>query len=86
MLLVTWRVAVRSAPTRLRYVDTDLIGTAEAAEILGVHRSSVRLFVGWGWLDPVAKGRGARGAFVFRRADVDRLRDERASARYQSVT
>lgn len=64
---------------------TDLIGTAEAARLLGnMSHRTVHRYVDSGDLTPalVAPG-GIKGAYLFHRADVEQLRaarDAKASA------
>lgn len=65
----------------------DLVTGVEAAEILGVDQSTVsrwsdeRLQPEARKLTPYARLRGERGYKLFRRADVERLRDELAEAK-----
>ncbi|MHC9561328.1 helix-turn-helix transcriptional regulator [Corynebacterium diphtheriae] len=54
----------------------DLVGTAEAARILGVSRGSVNNFVKKGLLTPQAR-LGKRGTFAFQVQDVHDLREDR---------
>lgn len=64
----------------------DLVTGVEAAEILGVDQSTVsrwsdeRLSAEHRKLTPVGRLRGERGYKLFRRADVEKLRDEMAKA------
>lgn len=58
-----------------------LIGSAEACEILGVHRATLIRWTEQDKLTPVHRNPGLTGAYVFRRADVERLRDELADRR-----
>lgn len=53
---------------------TELIGVAEAAEIIGRDKRTVHRMVARGELEPASKLPGLRGAFVFRRADVEAKR------------
>lgn len=59
---------------------TDLIGSAEACRILEVHPATVGRWVDSGRLTPAHKLPGKNGAYLFNRADVERLASERASA------
>lgn len=69
--------------TRLCPVTLDLITSAEAADILGVDRSTLSR-----WSDEKLRGEERRldferlssGAKLYSRADVERLRDELAQA------
>lgn len=47
-----------------------LVGTREVADLLGVHRATVKRMVDRGELVPV---RRIRGAFLFRRTDIEQL-------------
>ena len=58
--------------------NPDLIGTAEAAEILGVSRQTVHRWAGEPKLKSI-KMPGETSPFLFERADVERLRDELAA-------
>ncbi|MDZ5308275.1 helix-turn-helix transcriptional regulator [Corynebacterium diphtheriae] len=53
-----------------------LVGTVEAARILGVSRGSVNNFVKKGLLTPQAR-LGKRGTFAFQVQDVHDLREDR---------
>ncbi len=57
----------------------DLVGTVESAEILGVSSRTVKRYALTGELAPVTKMPGDTGAYLFHRADVEQLRDDRAS-------
>lgn len=58
----------------------DLITTAEVAEILGKSVPTVNRWAAEGRLQPAQKLPGQRGAYLFRRADVEALMDTEASA------
>lgn len=61
--------------------DDELIGTADAAAILGVTLPTIkRLALRGDALQPAVKMRGKTGAYLFRRADVERLAAARAEA------
>lgn len=65
----------------LRHVPTDeLVSTSEAAAILGVDTRTVHRMVHDGRLPTQTKFAGLRGAYVFSRVDVERVRDELAAA------
>ena len=53
-----------------------LIGATEAAEILGVSRATVSRWVTEEKLQPAQKMPGETGAYLFRRAEVERARRE----------
>ena len=53
--------------------DAPLIGTAEAARLLGRTVSTVNRWASTGRLIPAAQGNGVRGPRFFRRADVVKL-------------
>jgi predicted site-specific integrase-resolvase len=58
----------------------DVVGSNEATQILGLtDKSTISRYVAAGKLTPVMQLPGKRGAFIFNRADVERLRDERAA-------
>jgi excisionase family DNA binding protein len=51
----------------------DLIGSAEACQILGIHGSTLGRWVKAGRITPVTQLPGTNGAMLFARADVERL-------------
>jgi excisionase family DNA binding protein len=57
----------------------DLIGTADAAEILGVSSRTVKRLARAGELPYTIKMPGDTGAYMFLRRDVERIRDQRAT-------
>ena len=57
--------------------DDPLVGSDEAAEILGVHRATLLRWVAAGKLDIIHKGRGVNGAVVLSRPQVLRLARDR---------
>jgi hypothetical protein len=58
----------------------DLIGSAETCRILdNIHAATLSRWVTAGRIFPAHKLPGKNGAFLFRRADVERLRDELAA-------
>lgn len=57
------------------------MSTREAAELLGVSRTTIRHMIERGDLAPVLQGPGIRGAQFFDRADVEAL----AAAREKKV-
>lgn len=58
----------------------DLIGTAEAAQILGKQPRTVQRMVASGVLTPVTTLPGKTGAHLFNREDVERIKTERETA------
>ena len=58
---------------------TDLIGTAEAAEILSVGQRTVKRLAQKGKLPHAMKMPGATGAYLFHRSDVEKLAEEAAA-------
>ncbi len=60
---------------------SETVDTREAAEILRVTVKSISVFVKAEKLEPVRRGHGLRGAFLFRRADVEALAARRAHLR-----
>lgn len=64
----------------------DLIGTAEAAALLGIERSTLSRWVALGRLQPTYRLPGPNGAMLYDRTDVEALRDRlktEACARFQ---
>ncbi len=59
--------------------NPDLIGTTEAAEVIGIERSTISRWVKDGALNPAHRMTGQTGAFLFHRSEV-----ERVAAEYQS--
>ena len=59
---------------------TDLVGTVEAAEILGWSLPTLKRRARSGEVKPVAKMNGATGAYLFERSAIEALRDELARA------
>jgi excisionase family DNA binding protein len=51
----------------------ELIGSAEACDLLGIDRATLSRWAQSGRLTPFHKGAGIRGAYLFRRSDVDQL-------------
>jgi len=61
--------------------NNDEITTREALDILGLaHPSSITHLVAEHKLKPSRRMPGKRGAYLFRRAHIERLRDERDAA------
>jgi hypothetical protein len=58
----------------------ELIGSGEVAEMLGIDRRQVTRLVRSGRLVPVQKLPGHTGAYVFPRAVIEALRDEKRTA------
>lgn len=59
--------------------NPDLIGSAEACEILRIDRATLVRRIAAGKLAIVSKMPGATGPYVFDRAEVERHRDELAA-------
>jgi predicted site-specific integrase-resolvase len=53
--------------------ESDLVGTRDAAEIIGCERSTLSRWVALGKLPLALQLTGPTGAHLFHRADVDRL-------------
>lgn len=53
--------------------DNNLVGSAEAAQILGVDRATFNRWVARGVVSPAVSFPGVTGARLFRRADVEAL-------------
>lgn len=60
--------------------NVDELTAEEAAAILGCSRSTIARMARIGRLKPSRKLPGLRGPYLFRRADVEKLRDEMAAA------
>ena len=70
-------------PTILVHMNpthTDLIASADAAQALGINRSTLSRWVRDGRITPELRGTGLRGPMWFKRSDVERLADEAAAA------
>jgi excisionase family DNA binding protein len=61
-------------------MPTDLIGTAEACQILGVDKATISRWVADGDILPAHKLPHKNGAFLFHRADIDALAAQRNEA------
>lgn len=70
----------------VRMAQDDLIGTAEAARLLGKSHRTIHRHVRDGGLTPahIAPG-GAAGIFLFHRSDVEALAAQRDRARGQKA-
>jgi excisionase family DNA binding protein len=60
--------------------DKPLIGAAEAAEILGVSKDTLIRMIARGEVPMVQKLDGVKGAYIFERAEVERVAAELAEA------
>lgn len=58
---------------------TDVLSTAEAAELAGVDRSTITRWVAAGRITPILRGPTGNGAMFFRRNDIASLTREAAS-------
>lgn len=63
----------------------DLLGTVEAAAVIGVQRSTLSHWIAKGRISPAMKLPGTTGALLFERAEVERVRDEYAAAGSETV-
>ncbi len=63
-----------------KFEQDDLVTSADAARILGVHVATVARRVASGSLRPALKLPGETGAYLFARADVERLAADRAAS------
>lgn len=57
----------------------DLIGTADVSDMAGVDIATVTRWVAAGKINPVHKGKGLRGPFLFDRVTVEKFIAERGS-------
>lgn len=56
---------------------TDLVGSSESCRILDVHPATLTRWVAGGTLTPAHKLPGKNGAFLFHRADIERIAEEK---------
>lgn len=63
-----------------KFEQADLVTSADAARILGVHVATVARRVASGSLRPAMKLPGETGAYLFDRAQVERIAAERAAS------
>jgi excisionase family DNA binding protein len=61
--------------------NTDLLGTVEAAEIIGCERSTLSRWIAFGRILPAHKLPGRNGAVLFERAEVERAAEAYAAER-----
>lgn len=64
----------------------DLIGSTEACRILGIERSTLVRWVQMRWLKPAGKLPGPNGAYLYRRAEIERFAAQRAAEAAAAVT
>jgi len=57
-------------------MEDDLIGTAEVTRILGCDKATVLRRIEAGVLVPAMKMPGPNGAYLFKRADAEALKDK----------
>jgi len=57
----------------------DLIGSAEAAQLLGIDKPTLTRWVKAGRVKAAHKFPGKNGAFIFHRADINALANERSA-------
>lgn len=57
----------------------DWMSSSDAADALGIDRSTLALWARDGKIVPLMKLSGIRGAYIFARADVERIARERAA-------
>lgn len=57
-----------------------LIGTAQAAAELNVHRSTLTRMVDAGKVKPAIRGEGIRGSMFFYRSEIERVKRREAKA------
>lgn len=58
----------------------ELIGTVEAADLIGVNRSTISHWIAKGRIEPAQKLPGKTGVLLFTRSEVERVRDEYAAS------
>lgn len=54
--------------------SSNLIGSVEVAEALGVSRPTITRWAQTGKIKPAHRGAGLRGALVFRKSEVERVK------------
>ena len=64
----------------LAMTPDELIGTAEAAAIIGVERSTLSHWIAKGRITPAMKLPGTTGALLFTRAEAERVADDYAGS------
>lgn len=65
---------------RVMHNQEPFVGAAEACQILEVHAATLGRWVKSGTITPAHKLPGKNGAYLFNRADVEKLAHERAEA------
>jgi excisionase family DNA binding protein len=55
----------------------DLIGSAEACELLGIDRATISRWVTSGRLKPAIQGRGTTGSRFYHRKDIEAIHNQR---------
>lgn len=65
---------------RVMHTQEPFVGAAEACQILEVHAATLGRWVKSGTITPAHKLPGKNGAYLFHRADVEKLATERAEA------
>ena len=65
-------------------MSNKMISSKEACDLLGVNRSTLSRWAADGTLSPVHKLPGTNGAFLFDRRAVERLHDDRETAKAAS--
>ena len=64
----------------------DLLTTSEALEVIGIQSpSTISRWVDSGRITPARKLTGKTGAYLFTRAEAERVRDEFAASRSEGV-
>lgn len=54
--------------------NPDLLSTTQAAEVIGIERSTISRWVQQGLMKPTLKLPGQQGAFVFDASEIERVR------------
>ena len=67
-------------------MPTDLLATIEAAQEIGVERSTLSRWVASGRIAVAHRLPGRNGAVLFDRAEVERVRDEYAASSSEKVS
>jgi predicted site-specific integrase-resolvase len=60
--------------------EPELVGSSYACQALGIHPSTLSRWVTAGKLTPFHKHDGIRGAYLFRKSDIDQLQQGQPEA------
>lgn len=66
---------------KYEHMEIELISTQEAAELAGQSVATINRWATSGKLTPVHKGKGIRGAHIYKRTDLEALIKDKAPAK-----